>query len=71
MNPNNYNIWFLLGVAYYNSEKYIEANKSFLKATELNPNDYIIWGSLGGVYIIEIDNIKKPNILFESYRIKS
>jgi tetratricopeptide (TPR) repeat protein len=39
--------WTNLGFAYYNEEKYTEANECYEKAVELNPADYAAWNNMG------------------------
>ncbi len=57
-NPDNYEIWFYLGNAYYAIGEYKRAKSSYLKVLSLNPSFPEVYLSLANLYV-RMGNLKR------------
>ena len=51
-NPQNEADWNLLGLAYYNVGRYMDAAKAYQKAIAINPNNASYWSALGEAQLL-------------------
>ncbi|WP_240530265.1 tetratricopeptide repeat protein [Novosphingobium sp. PC22D] len=59
-NPNDPAAWQQLGMAYFESDRFAEAAKSYEKAASIDPKQAVVWSALGEARVMASDRDPMP-----------